>query len=53
VADTLPDARQLTLEGHPHDVDPDVLAPVLEDFAAAGSPSQPRPAADEAGPDPV
>jgi predicted ATPase/DNA-binding SARP family transcriptional activator len=32
VADLLPDGRRHTMEGQPHDVDPDVLAPILEGF---------------------
>ncbi|MGW1341642.1 alpha/beta fold hydrolase [Kribbella sp. NPDC002412] len=32
VADLLPDGRRLTMDGHPHDVEPDVLGPIVEDF---------------------
>lgn len=32
VAETLPHANRITLEGHPHDVDPEILAPLLEHF---------------------
>jgi len=35
LADLLPDARRSTLEGQTHEVDPDVLAPVLAGFFAA------------------
>jgi pimeloyl-ACP methyl ester carboxylesterase len=34
VADILPDAQRRTLEGQTHDVAPDALAPVLEEFFA-------------------
>jgi pimeloyl-ACP methyl ester carboxylesterase len=34
LVDTLPDARRRTLEGQTHDVDPEVLAPVLKEFFA-------------------
>jgi len=35
IADLLPDARRSTLEGQTHEVDPEVLAPVLAGFFAA------------------
>ncbi|HEY2795086.1 MAG TPA: alpha/beta hydrolase [Micromonosporaceae bacterium] len=35
VAEALPDARHVTLDGQTHDVDPDVIAPVLVDFFGA------------------
>jgi len=35
IADLLPDARRSTLEGQTHEVDPEVLAPVLAEFFAA------------------
>jgi pimeloyl-ACP methyl ester carboxylesterase len=35
LTDTLSDARRCTLEGQTHDVAPEVLAPVLEEFFAA------------------
>lgn len=28
----MPHGRHLTLTGHPHDVDPDVLTPILAEF---------------------
>jgi len=34
IAGLLPDARRSTLEGQTHEVDPEVLAPVLKDFFA-------------------
>ena len=34
VAEALPNGRRLTLEGQPHNVDPDALAPALEEFFA-------------------
>ncbi|MFI7059767.1 alpha/beta fold hydrolase [Kribbella sp. NPDC050124] len=34
VADLLPDGRRLTMDGHPHDVEPEVLGPIVEDFVA-------------------
>ena len=34
LADVLPDARRRTLEGQAHDVAPEVLAPVLDEFFA-------------------
>ena len=34
VAEALPNGRRRTLEGQPHNVDPDVLAPALEEFFA-------------------
>jgi pimeloyl-ACP methyl ester carboxylesterase len=40
VADTLPDGRHRTLEGQEHNVAPDAIAPVLEEFFTA--PSLPR-----------
>jgi pimeloyl-ACP methyl ester carboxylesterase len=36
IAGLLPDARRSTLEGQTHEVDPEVLAPVLKDFFAVG-----------------
>ena len=35
LADALPDGRRRTLEGQEHNVDPNILAPVLVDFFAA------------------
>ncbi|MEU4605292.1 alpha/beta fold hydrolase [Kribbella sp. NPDC023972] len=35
VADLLPDGRRLTMDGHPHDVEPDVLGPIVESFVAS------------------
>jgi pimeloyl-ACP methyl ester carboxylesterase len=35
VADLLPDGRRLTMDGHPHDVEPDVLGPIVETFIAS------------------
>jgi pimeloyl-ACP methyl ester carboxylesterase len=35
VADALPNGRLTTLEGQTHDVDPEVLAPVLAEFFTA------------------
>jgi pimeloyl-ACP methyl ester carboxylesterase len=35
VADVLPDGRRLTMDGHPHDVEPDVLGPIVESFVAS------------------
>jgi pimeloyl-ACP methyl ester carboxylesterase len=32
--EVLPDARHRTLEGQTHDVDPEVLAPVVQEFLA-------------------
>jgi pimeloyl-ACP methyl ester carboxylesterase len=32
LAEALPDGRYRTLEGQGHDIDPDVMAPVLEEF---------------------
>ena len=40
VADTLPDGRHRTLEGQEHNVAPDAIAPVLEEFFTA--PALPR-----------
>jgi len=37
VADTLPDGRHRTLEGQEHNVAPDAIAPVLEEFFTAPS----------------
>ena len=34
LADVIPDARHRTLEGQEHNVDPEALAPVLEEFFA-------------------
>jgi pimeloyl-ACP methyl ester carboxylesterase len=34
VADTLPAGRRLTMTGQPHDVEPDVLGPIVEEFVA-------------------
>jgi len=34
LVDVLPEARRLTMEGQTHDVDPTLLAPVLEEFLA-------------------
>jgi hypothetical protein len=34
IVDVLPDARRRTLEGQTHAADPEVLAPVLEEFFA-------------------
>lgn len=34
VADLLPHGRRLTMAGHPHDVEPDVLGPLVEAFIA-------------------
>ena len=34
LVETLPDARRRTLEGQTHEVDPEVLAPVVEEFLA-------------------
>lgn len=36
IAEALPDTRRSTLEGQTHEVDPEALAPVLEDFFAVG-----------------
>ena len=35
LADALPNAQRRTLEGQTHDVAPDALAPVLEEFFVA------------------
>ena|SRR5215216_1031341 len=46
VADALPNAQHRTLEGQTHDVDPDALAPVLEEFFATDNDAhdqQPQP----------
>ncbi|MEU4477931.1 alpha/beta hydrolase [Micromonospora sp. NPDC023966] len=32
VADALPDGRRVTMDGHPHDVDPEVLGPIIAAF---------------------
>jgi pimeloyl-ACP methyl ester carboxylesterase len=40
LADALPQARHRTLDGQTHDIVPDVVAPVLEEFLSASS--QPR-----------
>ena len=32
VADLLPHGRRLTMDGQPHDVDPEVLGPIVEEF---------------------
>jgi hypothetical protein len=32
VADLLPRGRRLTMDGQPHDVEPDVLGPIIEAF---------------------
>ena len=37
LADFIPDARHRTLEGQEHNVDPAILAPVLEEFFAGGN----------------
>ena len=34
VADLLPGGRRLTMDGQPHDVDPEVLGPIVEEFLA-------------------
>ena len=34
VADLLPRGRRLTMDGQPHDVDPEVLGPIVERFIA-------------------
>ena len=34
LVETLPDARRRTLEGQTHEVDPEILAPVVEEFLA-------------------
>ena len=34
VADLLPNGRRLTMDGHPHDVEPEVLGPIVEEFVA-------------------
>ena len=34
VADLLPQGKRLTMDGHPHDVAPDVLGPIVEAFIA-------------------
>jgi hypothetical protein len=34
LVDVLPDAQRRTIEGQTHDVDPSLLAPVLEEFFA-------------------
>jgi pimeloyl-ACP methyl ester carboxylesterase len=39
LADVLPDARRLTLEGQDHGAAPEVVAPVLEEFFETGSAS--------------
>ena len=36
LADALPAAQRRTLEGQTHEVAPEVLAPLLEDFFGAG-----------------
>ncbi|TCC53107.1 hypothetical protein E0H75_05115 [Kribbella capetownensis] len=35
VADLLPQGRRLTMDGQPHDVDPEVLGPIVAEFIAA------------------
>jgi hypothetical protein len=35
VAELLPRGKRLTMDGHPHDVAPDVLGPIVERFIAA------------------
>ncbi|MEI8406721.1 MULTISPECIES: alpha/beta fold hydrolase [unclassified Kribbella] len=35
VADLLPNGRRLTMDGHPHDVEPDVLGPIVERFMSS------------------
>jgi pimeloyl-ACP methyl ester carboxylesterase len=50
VADTLPNARHRTLEGQTHVVDPDVLAPVLEEFFMTDNNVQ---AHEQTGPNPA
>ncbi|WP_433163716.1 alpha/beta fold hydrolase [Kribbella sp. CA-247076] len=37
VADLLPEGSRLTMDGHPHDVEPDVLGPIVERFVAVSS----------------
>ncbi|TDD20860.1 hypothetical protein E1218_21815 [Kribbella turkmenica] len=37
VADLLPNGRRLTMDGHPHDVEPDVLGPIVERFVTMSS----------------
>jgi predicted ATPase/DNA-binding SARP family transcriptional activator len=32
VADALPNGRRLTMDGHPHDVEPEVLGPIVVEF---------------------
>jgi hypothetical protein len=32
VADALPTGQRLTMDGHPHDVDPEVLGPIVAEF---------------------
>jgi pimeloyl-ACP methyl ester carboxylesterase len=35
VGDLLPNGRRLTMDGHPHDVEPDVLGPIVESFMSS------------------
>jgi hypothetical protein len=50
VADSLPAGRRLTMDGHPHDVDPEVLGPIVERFVGwLGHENLPR-AADRSSP---
>jgi predicted ATPase/DNA-binding SARP family transcriptional activator len=37
VADLLPDGRRLTMDGHPHDVEPEVLGPIVKAFIPGGT----------------
>jgi predicted ATPase/DNA-binding SARP family transcriptional activator len=36
VADLLPAGRRLTMDGQPHDVEPEVLGPIVEEFVSRG-----------------
>jgi hypothetical protein len=42
VADTLPGGRRVTMAGHPHDVEPEVLGPIVEAFWNELAPSTDR-----------
>jgi predicted ATPase/DNA-binding SARP family transcriptional activator len=42
VTDLLPDARRLTMDGHPHDADPEILGPIVESFFLGAAQVGPR-----------